>query len=111
MVKIRMIMLDNQRRANDIWNKLQKSPEDFQRVAREHSVEPNSRALSGAIPPIHRYSGNEELEKAACSLKEGEISGLIQVGLKRFVILLSEGRTGRIVEFDDVQESLHEREM
>ncbi|WP_459555390.1 peptidylprolyl isomerase [Lacunimicrobium album] len=96
-VRSRMIMLDNIRRANEIWEKASRNPEEFERLARETSIDPNSRALGGSIPPIQRHSGNPELENAAFNLKAGEISSLIQIDVNRYVILKCEGQTEPIV--------------
>ncbi len=100
-VKAKMIMLDNIRRANDIWQKVSRNPESFERYAREYSIEPNSRALDGQIPPIPMFSGNDKLEEAAFKLKPGEISGIIQMGVNQYVILKCEGRTEQVVKSID----------
>ncbi|MBV11534.1 peptidylprolyl isomerase [Rubinisphaera sp.] len=107
-VRCRMIMMENVRRANEVWEKATRTPEDFDKLAREFSVEANSRALGGAIPPISRYSSadNQSLEDAAFRLQPGEISGLIQVG-NRYVILKCEGRTEQVVtDIKDVENDL-----
>jgi foldase protein PrsA len=112
-VKCRMIVLDNPRRATEMWEKLRSNPDDFESLARDYSVEPNSRALGGTIPPIKKNSEgtHENLRKAAFEFKEdeiGAISGVIQVGPSQYVILKYEGRT-QPVEHDprDVQAQLH----
>ncbi|QDU12009.1 peptidylprolyl isomerase [Gimesia aquarii] len=106
-VKARMIMLDNLGRAQKVWDKLKSNPADFERIARDNSIEPNSRALGGAIQPIPQYSDNERLWQAAFKLKEGEISGIIQIGLSRYAILKCEGRTEPVVtSIDEVKEQL-----
>lgn len=108
-VKARMILLDNQRRAQEIWEQLQKNPDEFERMAREHSVDPGSRALDGAIHPIPRYSSSPELENAAFKLKPGEISGMIQVGLNRYAILKSDGLTEpKVRDIEEVRDVLYE---
>lgn len=108
-VKARMIVFDNLRRAQDAWEKLRKNPDDFERMARDLSVEPNSRALGGTVPPIRQFSGADpQIRKAAFALKEvGEISGIVQVD-NRYIVLKYEGRTER-VEHDpkDVEAQLH----
>lgn len=96
-VKARMIMLNNLKQAQTVWGNLKQDPEEFERIARELSIEPNSRALGGAIQPIPQFSENDGLWKAAFKLKEGEISGIIEIGLSRYAILLCEGRTEPIV--------------
>ncbi len=109
-VKARMIMLDNFRRANTVWEEAQAKPEEFGRLAREHSVDPNSRPLDGSIPPIPRFSGNKELEDTAFRLKEGEVSGIVQIGTPaRYVILKCEGFTEQIVtDINEVKDQLAE---
>lgn len=107
-VEVKMIMLDNHRRANDVWQKASLNPKDFERLAREHSIDPSSRAMNGAVPPIAKYSGNPKLEQAAFNLRPGEISGIIQYGHGSFVILKCEGFTEQIVQsVDEVREQLH----
>lgn len=107
-VECKMIMLDNHRRANDVWQKASLNPQDFDRLAREHSIDPTSRAMNGAIPPIARYSGEPKIEQAAFSLKPGEISGIIQKGHGSYFILKCEGYTEQIVQsIDEVREQLH----
>lgn len=97
-VKCRMIMTDNIRRANEVWSKVKLTPNDFERLARDSSIDPNSRALGGSVPPIARYSGNDKLEEAAFMLKADEISGIINIGFNRFVILKCDGYTEQLVQ-------------
>jgi foldase protein PrsA len=106
-VKARAIVLDNPRRARDVWELAQKDPDDFERLASKESMDPSSRAMGGVIPPIRRYGGSEELEKVAFKLKEGEISPVVQVGLKQHIILKCEGRTEPTVkDISEVEETL-----
>ncbi len=111
-VRVRMIMMDNFRRAGEVWEKAKRNPDDFERLARDYSIEPNSKALGGSIPPIARYSGNAEnraVEDAAFRLKPGEISGLIQVG-SNYVILKCEGHTKQVVtDINEVSEQLYDQ--
>lgn len=100
-VKCRMILLDNQRHAQEVWKKCRETPDDFEDLAHKHSIDPNSKSLGGQIPPIPRYSGNEAIEKVAFKLKEGAISGLIEVptaGGTRYAILKCEGQTDPVVD-------------
>ena len=106
-VRCRMIMMDNVRRANEVWEKANRTPDEFDKLAREYSVESNSRSLGGSIPPISRYSGNQNLEDAAFRLQPGEVSGLIQVE-NHYVILKCEGHTEQVVtDIKDVWDELH----
>ena len=108
-VKARMILFDNQRRAQEGWNQLDKNPEEFEQLAGKLSIDPSSRALGGQIPPIAKFNGNPTLEKAAFSLKTGQISGVIEVQPSQFVILKCEGRTEPVVtDIEEVRNTLYD---
>lgn len=96
-VRCRAIVLSNMRRAQEVWDKARRnpSPEYFGDLAAEYSVEPTSKALRGEVPPIGRHGGQEQLEKVAFQLQDGQISGIVQLG-DSFVILRCEGRTDRL---------------
>ncbi len=105
-VKARMILCDKLHRAQEVWNLVKNDPQNFGKIAREKSIDPTSKSLDGQIQPIRRYAGNENLEKEAFKLKEGEISGIIDVSTpeaQRYVILLCEGHTVPIVKSIDDQ--------
>jgi foldase protein PrsA len=101
-VKARMILCDKLHRAQEAWNIVMKDPQTFGKVAREKSIDPTSKSLDGQIQPIRRFAGgNENFEKEAFKLKEGEISGIIDVSspeAPRYAILLCEGHTVPIVK-------------
>jgi foldase protein PrsA len=115
-VKARMIMGDNPRRMQEIWHKandavaacngdVAKATNEFGRVAREHSIEPQSKSLDGAVPPIRRHTGpeNATVENAAFHLKPGEVSGIVQMptpGAPRYVVLFCEGYTDPVITPD-----------
>ncbi|HUQ69836.1 MAG TPA: peptidylprolyl isomerase, partial [Planctomycetaceae bacterium] len=108
-VKARLILLDNPRRARECWDQCTKSPDDFEKFAQEFSIDPNSRALGGTVPPIPRYSGNDALETAAFKLQAGEISGIVEIQSGRYAILKCEGRTQSVVgDIAEVRDTLYE---
>ncbi|HEY2881331.1 MAG TPA: peptidylprolyl isomerase, partial [Pirellulales bacterium] len=92
--EVRAIVLDSQRRAQEVWEKATKNPkvEFFGQLAEQYSMEPSSRSNQGRVPPIRQHGGQPELEKEAFSLKPGEISGIIQVA-NNYVILYLENFT------------------
>lgn len=111
-VKAKLILLNNPRRARECWEKCSKDPDNFEKYAQEYSIDANSKALGGVIPPIPRYSGNDALETAAFKLKEGEISGLIEISTGTYAILKCEGHTEPAkITFEDVRDSLYEELM
>lgn len=109
-VKAKMIMLDRLDKATKVWEEAVAHPEEFGRLAKNHSIDPNSRVLEGQIPPIRRYAGPEKLWTTAFKLQEGEISAIIEVGLRQYVILQCEGHTKPIVtDIESVRQELVER--
>lgn len=109
-VKARVIVLNGNARQHDaLWKKAQSDPDNFDKLAQEHSIDPNSRALGGMVPPIPRNSTNDAVEKEAFKLKEGQVSGLIQISDGRMVILKCEGRTEPIVtDIEEVRDTLYD---
>jgi parvulin-like peptidyl-prolyl isomerase len=114
-VRCRAIVLDNHRRAQQVWDAARRDPslKNFGRLAGEFSIEEGSRALEGQVPPIQMHGGQPALESAAFALKPGEISGVIALADK-FVILYCEGRTTPVIvnQADVAQElraDLHEK--
>ena len=104
------IVLGDMRRAQEVWQKAKDNPdrEYFGDLADQYSVELGSRALRGEVPPIQRHGGQPGLEKEAFSLAEGELSGIVQVGPGKFVILRCEARTKPVdVDFSHVREEIH----
>ncbi len=61
-------------------------------LARKYSIDGNSASLGGLIQPIRRHIGDPNVEKAAFSMNDGDISPVIEVH-NQFVVLKCEGRT------------------
>jgi len=93
-VKCQVIVLDNEARARQVWDKARKNPtpEAFGELAAEYSVEASTRANKGLAPPIQKHGGRPVLEEEAFKLKPGDLSGLIHQDQFIF-ILLCEGYT------------------
>jgi hypothetical protein len=115
--EVRAIVLDSQRRAQEVWQKARDNPsiDFFGKLAEQYSIEPASRANEGRVPPLRQFSGQPELEKEAFRLRPGEISGIVQISDK-FVILYLEGYTKPVqVSRDEVKslisEDVHEKKM
>ncbi len=116
-VRCRAIVLGTMRRAQEVWDKARRNPsvEYFSDLAEEYSIEPTSKSLRGEVPPIQRFGGQPQLERAAFSLEPGQLSGIVQLGDK-FVILRCEGRTERIdvdqTEVHDIlQRDIYEKKL
>jgi parvulin-like peptidyl-prolyl isomerase len=109
-VKCKAIVLNNQRTANDVWQKCRDKGANevfFAQMAKQFSVD-LSNQLNGDISPIQMHGGRPQLEKAAFALQQGEMSGIIQVEDK-FVILLCTGHTEPVkVTFEEVKQEIYD---
>jgi len=94
-VRCRAIILDNLRRAQQVWDLAKRHPtvENFGELAAQYSIEATSRALKGEVPPIQKHGGQPLVEKEAFSLQPGEISAIFQLEGDKYAILFCEGRT------------------
>jgi foldase protein PrsA len=110
-VEARVIYFDgNVRQAAQIAEQAQSNPDDFERLARQWSSDPNTRALGGSVPPIRKYGGAPTIEDAAFKLKPGEVSSLIEIGANKFVILKCEDFTEPVVtNIDEVKVALQQQ--
>ncbi len=80
-IHCRMIVLPKEwagtHRATDIWTKVSKNDEEFNKAARSQFI-PDLAAKGGEIPPIHKHFGDPKVEKAAFELKTpGEVTPLM----------------------------------
>ena len=108
--RCRVIVLDNQRRAQEVWQMARENPtaERMGDLAEKYSVDPTSRTLRGEVPPIQRFGGQPALEREAFALKPGELSGIVQIA-DRFLVLFCEGYTQPMaVQFAEVRDELYE---
>jgi parvulin-like peptidyl-prolyl isomerase len=108
--RCRVIVLDNQRRAQEVWQMARENPtpERIGELAEKYSVDPTSRALRGEVPPIQRHGGQPALEREAFALKAGELSGVLQIA-DRFLVLFCEGHTEPArVKFEEVRDELYD---
>lgn len=109
------IVLNEERRAREVWQKARSMPsaenrslEDvFGELAAEYSVEPDGKQMRGRIAPIVRNGGYPQLEDEAFSLKPGELSQVIQVDASTYVILYcQEIIPARDVTLDDIRDQI-----
>ena len=88
-VQVRQIVVDSLQQANQIHSQLQTAPENFERLAKQFSLDSNSKSMGGLLQPIRRNSGLPEFEKLAFSLSPNEVSRVLAIA-NNFVILRCE---------------------
>lgn len=114
-VQARMIAVRDPMLAATVLKKAKAAPDDFARLAREHSEDVNSASAGGLVQPIRRHRGEPEFETAAFALAPGEISDVVRVA-EYYFIIKCEGRTppqekepGVPLTIDDVRPLLVQR--
>ncbi len=111
-VECRMIVLDgnNIKVAQDVWTKVKGSRLEFDAMAKAQAI-PGLAQTGGKVPAIHRHFGDKNLEDGAFSLKEGEISPLIELkGPDRSLVILYCDRhisADRTANYDAERTKLH----
>jgi len=108
--KCRIIVLDSQRRAQEVWQLARQNPtpDRIGDLAEQYSVDPTSRTLRGEVPPIQKHGGQPALERQVFTLKPGELSGIVQIA-DRFMVILCEGYTDASkVNFAEVRSELYD---
>lgn len=78
-VQVRAIAVNDAAKAEQILAAAQTNPEQFSRLAIEHSVDPNSASVGGLLPPLRRNMGEPELEKVAFALDVGQLSNVLKI--------------------------------
>ena len=88
-VQVLMIALDNDQKAQQVLQAAQQDPAQFSRLAKDHSVDPNSAAIGGMVPVIRKNAIDPKIEQVAYSLRVGQVSNIVQVA-NQFLILKCE---------------------
>jgi len=88
-IQVRQITVDVESKARELFAAVSANPEDFGKLAKDHSIDPNSASVRGLLPPIRRNSGLPEFEDVAFGLEPGQVSDVFSLG-NTFVILKCE---------------------
>jgi parvulin-like peptidyl-prolyl isomerase len=87
-VKARVITVSSQELAEQLRARAAANPGEFGALAKDYS-EDQSASVHGLIPPIRKHMGDENIERIAFSLRDGEVSPVIPV-FNQYVILQCE---------------------
>ena len=105
-LRVRMILVNNQKKAMDIWEALQNNPGGFENMAKAQSMDPGSKALGGLLAdPITRHAypktvsdsafrqlvdGDPKDRDPSHKPKDGDVTGVIQAGESAYILLRRE---------------------
>jgi parvulin-like peptidyl-prolyl isomerase len=121
-VKLRMIILREGNGGNsaDSGNKAQTADEirqkliegaDFNRMAQMYSEDESTRDMGGDWGWVERNTLNEELTKAAFSLKAGGISPVIQLGDSYYILNVEARKNASVKPMSEVREAIEQNLM
>ena len=79
-VQVRMIAVSQRDQAGQLRELVLAEPDSFAQLAKKHSEDPASASVDGLLPPIRRFSGDDELEQIAFQLKPGQVSDVFRIG-------------------------------
>ena len=76
--QVRVISLTSRSKAEEVVQLAQANPDDFGRLAKQYSADPNSASAKGLIPPISKHVGDPTVEKVVFAMQEGQVSGIVE---------------------------------
>jgi parvulin-like peptidyl-prolyl isomerase len=85
-IQVRQIVVDSLQQANQIHEQLMAAPDNFERMAKQFSIDPQSKSMGGLLQPIRRNSGLPAFEDVAFALQPKEISKVFPIA-NNFIIL------------------------
>jgi parvulin-like peptidyl-prolyl isomerase len=77
--QVRMIMISNKARCEQVQQYLTAKPDEFGKVAKDYSEDKPSASARGLIPPVRRHVGEPKIEEVVFALEEGKISPVVSV--------------------------------
>jgi len=109
-VRARHILVETEEQAKELKERLE-AGEDFAALAKEHSIDRGSAARGGDLGWFGRGVMVEPFEKAAFSLKPGEVSDPVQTDFGYHLILVEERREAREAVLDEETRSAIEDQL
>jgi hypothetical protein len=105
-VQIILYPANQQKYLAQLYDKVRQGDEAFDEEAKKQP-DPNLAMTAGRIKPVGRYSGLEDIEKTAFSLKPGQVSHVLQVP-EGWLIIKCRGRlpASSAVKLEDKREEL-----
>ncbi len=90
-IRAQQLVVSSREKAEQLHAAAVADPASFERICKEHSIDPNSASMGGMLPPIRQNSGFPQFENIAFSLQPGEISPVFEVE-SQFVVLKCQSR-------------------
>ena len=79
-VHVRMIACKDPAKIAQLHREATANPDSFKTLAKNQSEDPTSASVEGLLPPIRRFTGDDELEAIAFNLQPDQISKVFNAG-------------------------------
>ena len=79
-VQVRMIACRDAQKLAQLQKEATSNPDVFKTLAKNHSEDPSSASVEGLLPPIRKFSGDDEIEKIAFGLQPNQVSPVFSAG-------------------------------
>lgn len=79
-VQVRMIACRDAQKLAQLQKEATSNPDVFKTLAKNHSEDPSSASVEGLLPPIRKFSGDDEIEKIAFGLQPNQVSPIFSAG-------------------------------
>jgi peptidyl-prolyl cis-trans isomerase D len=96
-------------KAEEVLKEVQKSPDEFAELARQHSQDPGSAEKGGDLGFFGRGMMVKPFEETVFKLRENEISGLVQSEFGYHIIKLTGSRPGKQRLLAEVRPEIEDR--
>ncbi|WP_254507927.1 peptidylprolyl isomerase [Anatilimnocola floriformis] len=111
-VRALLIVHSQKQMAERLLAEANANPATFRDLSKQYSDDPGVASAYGVIPPIRMHMGDANLERIAFSLKPNQVSPVIQVADKYYILKCEEQIEGRMLPADQMtayQAKLQER--
>ncbi|HSB31008.1 MAG TPA: peptidylprolyl isomerase [Candidatus Sulfobium mesophilum] len=102
------ILVKTEAEANKVLERLKKG-EKFEEIAKKESLDKGSAQNGGDVGYFSRGQMVPEFERAAASLKVGQLSGPVKTSYGYHIIKVTDKKTGPVVEFERVKDVIFQR--
>ena len=105
-IKARHILVEEEDKAKELAEKLQDDADDFEDLAKEHSIDKASAAVGGDLGYFGKDRMVPEFAEAAFALKDDEVSDPVKTAFGWHIIMVEERRPVKVPSFAEVKEKL-----
>ncbi|PUB78064.1 MAG: hypothetical protein DBO99_08175 [gamma proteobacterium symbiont of Ctena orbiculata] len=99
--KLQMVVLQDERTAQDILEKLEKGELTIYQAARDHSIDPRARQTLGDFGWVEEGSGFPALDELVFALEIGELGGPVETPAGWHIVVVSEQKTAKYTAIED----------